>query len=456
MSTTSSVGFDEENIKPAHAIGIPETQEAPVTSDQPVTPSEIIEIATIADITRNTDDTVIEISSRRQWFAALKQVFPVYLATHLAFIAITCLSVLFVLKDFSAQTVPSYALWQTWNRWDSAFFEAIARSGYNTWYKLAFFPLYPLLERLLMPVTHGNPFTAGLIISNLAGLGIFIVLYRLVKEDFTSALAERTILYLAVFPTAFYLVSGYNESLFIFLSVFTFYHIRRGHWWLAGLVGLFGSLTRSVGVLMFIPFCYEYLRQHDFQWQALKRKAMHVKNVRWDVCASLLIPLGLVIFGVYSLIQYHDFLGFSHAQSYWYRYFAFPGTGILLSVHDILRSPGPLSFQSLRNLTDLVPDLFILLCIVLGFIGPWRLPRQLWVYGIYAATFFIFLQLFPEGGSGHFPLESMGRFMLEMFPAFIIMAAMGKHKTFHLSYLMVSGAVLFFLLTQFLTGHWVL
>ncbi|HCI82895.1 MAG TPA: hypothetical protein DHW02_24755, partial [Ktedonobacter sp.] len=60
------------------------------------------------------------------------------------------------------------------------------------------------------------------------------------------------------------------------------------------------------------------------------------------------------------------------------------------------------------------------------------------------------------GGTNLFPLESVGRFMLELFPAFIIMAAAGKNKNFHMSYLMVSGAILFFLLTQFLTGHWVL
>ncbi len=125
-------------------------------------------------------------------------------------------------------------------------------------------------------------------------------------------------------------------------------------------------------------------------------------------------------------------------------------------MHNILRNPGILSFLVLRNMTDLLPDLFILLFIMLSFVGPWRLPRHLWVYGIYALVLFAFLQSFPKTGIVPYHLESTGRYMLEVFPAFIVMAAVGKHKTFHLSYLMVSGAVLFFLLTQFLTGHWVL
>jgi hypothetical protein len=50
----------------------------------------------------------------------------------------------------------------------------------------------------------------------------------------------------------------------------------------------------------------------------------------------------------------------------------------------------------------------------------------------------------------------MSRFMLELFPGFILLAVLGKYRMVHMCYLMISGSVLFFLLTQFLTGHWVL
>lgn len=385
-------------------------------------------------------------NSWRQWYSALKQVFPIYLATHLAFFVITCLSTLFILKDFSWQALPAPTFWNSWYRFDTTIFTTIARDGYTSFSRLAFFPLYPLLERGLMYLTHDHAFLAGLLISNLAGLGLFIILYRLASEDFNVQQAERTVLYLALFPTAFYFASGYNESLFIFLTILTFYQLRHGHCWWAGLAGFLASLTRSVGILLLIPFYYEYLRQHQFQLKAL----------RPDVLVGALIPCGLALFSAWCYIQYHDPLGFSHAQAAWNRYLAFPGYDIILSIQDIQKSMGLLSFQALRNLTDLLPDLFILLFIVLSFVGPWRLPRQLWVYNIYAVVLYIFLQLFPNGGTGLFPLESVGRFMLEVFPAFIVMAAVGKSKTFHLSYLMVSGAMLFFLLTQFLTGHWVL
>ena len=56
---------------------------------------------------------------------------------------------------------------------------------------------------------------------------------------------------------------------------------------------------------------------------------------------------------------------------------------------------------------------------------------------------------FPFGGE-------LPKHYAELHDPFIVMAAAGKNKIFHMSYLMISGAVLFFLLTQFLTGHWVL
>lgn len=384
-------------------------------------------------------------TSWKSWYAALKNIMPVYVGVHLAFFVTTCLSVLFVFKDFAWQSAKIYTLWQSWHRWDTGHYLSIALNGYDTPWRTAFFPLYPLLERGFMVLTR-NPFTAGLLISNLAGLGMLIVFYRLAKEDFDHERALRTVLYLSVFPTAFFFAAAYNESLFLFLSLLSFYFMRRGSWWLAGISGFLATFTRSAGLLLLIPFCYEYVYQHQFR----------LKTFRFDVLAGVLIPVALALFSLYCYIRFRDPLAFSHAQAYWNHQLRVPGYGIIHSIESIGLSSGFLSFQSLRNLLDLIPDLLILALIVLSFIGPWKLPRNLWAYGFYAAILWLFLQLFPVAGTGLYPLQSVARYMLEVFPAFIILAGIGKNQTFHMSYVMVSGAILFFLLTQFLTGHWVL
>lgn len=293
-----------------------------------------------------------------------------------------------------------------------------------------------------MVFTH-DPVIAGLIISNASGLVMLAALYRLVEEDFDQERAARTVLYLAVFPTAFFFAAAYSESLFLCLALLSFYQMRRGSWWRAGLFGLFASLTRSVGFLLFLPFCYEYLRRHDFR----------LKAIRFDVLSGTLILAGVGLFALYCSFRFHDPLAFSHAQpAIWNRYQQFPWVGMSTSIKSIVGA-GKLSFQALRNMLDLGPDLFVLTLTLLSFVGPWKLPTSQWAYSIYAISLYIFLQLFPV--AGYFPLQSVPRFLLTVFPAFIILAGIGKNKAFNMYYLMISGALLFFLLTQFLTGHWI-
>jgi Gpi18-like mannosyltransferase len=387
-----------------------------------------------------------------KWYSALKNILPVYIVIHLVFFVITCLSVLFSIKDFSAQSVSISFFWKSWLHWDTINFLAIAMNGYTLPWLTSFFPLYPLLERFLMFVTH-DPLIAGLIISDLSGLGMLVVLYRLVEEDFNAEYAFRTVLYLSVFPTAFFFAAAYSESLFLFLTLLSFYHMRHSHWWLAGLFGFLAVLTRSTGLFLLLPFCYEYLRQH--MGDSKVSPASILSNVRFDIVSGLCIVAGIAVFAVYCYFLFHDPLAFSHAEATrWDRKLSFPGYALLRTIHAIIISRGILSFQALRNILDLALDLFILILVILGFVGPWKFPGSLGIYAIYAAAFYLFPLLFPFGGL--YPLQANPRFMLAVFPAFIVLAGIGKNRTLNMGYLMISSSLLFFLLTQFLTGHWII
>ena len=383
---------------------------------------------------------------RQTWLQATLSILPVYIAVHIGFFLTTCLSYLFTHRDFDGTWVPFRALPEAWHHWDTGFYMVIAKFGYQTAEQTAFFPLYGFLERAVMPFTGKNPLVAGLLISDVAGFFLLIVLYQLIREDFTEERANRTILYLSLFPTAFFLAAGYNEALFLCLAILSFYNMRHGQWWLAGLFGFFASLTRSAGVFLLFPFCYEYLRQHEF----------NLKRIRFDVVSGGLIVAGIGVYALYCYHKFHDLLAFSHAQAHWNHLFEPPWYGILGSLNAISNSGGLIGFQSIRNLLDLVPDLMMFGLIILIFVGRLKFPRSLWSYGIYAAVVYLFLQLFPVGGTGLFPLQSVSRYLLELFPAFIVLAGLGKSRMFNMNYLVISSALLFFLLTQFLTGHWVL
>lgn len=379
----------------------------------------------------------------RKWLVALKQVFPLYLAIHLAALVITCLSTLYLQNDFDPRSLPFNQLWQLWNRWDTGHYLFLATHGY-TLDRTVFFPLYPLFMHMFMPLLHNNPLVTGLVIASVADLIWMVVLYQLVLEDFGQECAQRTVLYLSIFPTAFFFLAVYTESLFLSLAVLSFYHARRGNWWLSGLLGLFACLTRQTGLVLVLPFCYEYLRQHQF----------HIRKIRVSIISGLLIPAGVGIFALYCWKQFGDPLSFSHQEGLWQRYLMPPWWGILASIGQIRHSSGLLGFFTLRNLTDLLPDLFVLLLIILGCVGPWRIKKDYWSYLLYTIPLYLMFNIYPRIGVGLMPVESVGRYMLELFPAFIVLAVLGKSRWLHMSYVFVASAICYFLLTQFLTGRW--
>lgn len=402
-------------------------------------------VQTIADATTHVKTQQEEPATNlswSKWRIALQQVLPIYIAVHMAFLVLTYLATLFTVNDFSITSLRVRILLSSWFRWDSGHYTSIAAKGYEAPYKTAFFPLFPLLERGVSFVTH-NPFVAGLLISNLAGLGMLLVLYRLVEEDFDAERAYRTVIYLSVFPTAFFFASAYNESLFLFLAILSFYAMRRGNWWLAGLSGALAILTRSAALALLLPFFYEYARQHEF------KPGMS----RFDILAGALIPAGLGIYALYCFFQFHDALAFSHAQSAWHRYLAPPWQGIIVAFTWILQH-SILSFYSIHNVIDLGACLFILLLLLLGFLGPWKFPRDRWSFGIYAVGIYLLVQLYP--GVNTVPMAAYSRYMLEVFPAFITLAAIGKNRQFNFYYLATALVLLSFMLLQFLTGHWII
>src|SRR5690349_8413728 len=57
-------------------------------------------------------------------------------------------------------------LLDVWNRWDTGHYVTIASTGYNPANENgAFFPLYPMIMRVLYPVLPGNMLVTGLIVA---------------------------------------------------------------------------------------------------------------------------------------------------------------------------------------------------------------------------------------------------------------------------------------------------
>ena len=193
-------------------------------------------------------------------------------------------------------------LW-CWANFDGFYYLTIAQRGYLQ-FQQAFFPFYPFLIRFLAKLTK-DYFTSGLLISHLSFLAALFLFYQLIRLDFEKKVAKRSLLYLLLFPTAFFFGSVYTESLFLMLVLASFLAARKKQWLLAGIFGGLASAARFVGLFLFPALIAEW-------WQE-KKEGQNGKLVN-------LLPLFLIIFGFLAYIGYlqktvSDPLFFIHVQS---------------------------------------------------------------------------------------------------------------------------------------------
>jgi uncharacterized protein YggT (Ycf19 family) len=394
------------------------------------------------------------------WWKALLAALPTFLFTRFIFLLLSYFGgVLFFVPNYWPGQLDFHQVLYTWYHWDAVRYATIAGSGYVTEEYAAFFPLYPALESAFSKLFHQDILLSGMILSNLAFLGTLIVFYRFVEMEFDRDTAKRSILYLSLFPTALFFFAGYNESLFLFFMLLCFYALRRGSWWLAGLFGGLATLTRSIGLFLFVIFLCEFMRQVFPQLRQTWRDRRIVQILRplANLLASLFIPLGLVIYAYALYKRFGDPLAFSNAQVHWREGLSPPWVGPIIALKSI-KNLSPYTFAIPHDIIELTALGLFLLLMILCFVGPERLKRNQWTFVLFGALALIYALIFPgspsPNGIPYDPLPSMQRFVLEIFPCFILLACYGRRLWFHQSYLMLSLPMLAFLVFQFITGHW--
>lgn len=359
----------------------------------------------------------------------------------------------------------AHYLLQPWRNWDGHWYALAALRGYGYHQAVtAFYPLYPLLLRGLSDLLDGQIELAGVLISNAALAGALVLLYKLVRLDFPHAVARRTLLYLALFPTAYYFSAVYSESLFLLLTVGSLYAARRERWWLAGALGFLAALTRSQGILLVIPLAIFFLRQQGW----------HPRRWRANPIALTLVPAGLLTYMAYLRRIWDDPLVMIRAQKGWDRYSANPietlqvgwkavdgcavqnwNAGVDFCWADRLaQHPGLGLIRDMHWRWALSESNFVelagtILLIALGLAALRSLPAA---YSTYLAAGIVLPLWSP---SAVHPLMSMHRFTLVLFPAFIVLALLGKWRPVHGAIVVVSALLLAFFTIQFASWLWV-
>lgn len=159
------------------------------------------------------------------------------------------------------------------------------REGENA-INLVFYPLYPLLTRGVSYLTGSLPL-AGMALSHLCYAGAVIGLYELLRLDRPHEQAFFGTLLFILYPFSMFVLGVYSESLFLLLTVFCLYAVRKRRLPAAGVLGLLAALTRVQGMLLLIPALTEIL---------LARFGLDKRKLRLSDASVLLIPVGFLIY----------------------------------------------------------------------------------------------------------------------------------------------------------------
>ncbi|MBV8530654.1 MAG: hypothetical protein JO104_05000 [Candidatus Eremiobacteraeota bacterium] len=322
----------------------------------------------------------------------------------------------------------SYILLAVWGRWDAVHYLDIATRGYQGT-DMAFFPLYPLLIRIVGSLA-GNHLIGGLLISNASFFFGLLYLYKLLEHEYDRAVARRAIFYVSIFPTSVYFTAVYTESLFFMLTVASFYYMRSRQWWVAGIFGFFASLTRVEGVLLIVPFILEWATQD---------RPLPARSYR-NLLAASLIPLGLAFYMAYLWVLRADPLYFSHVQIHWNRHLAMPWISLVNAFAKLLHSPGApiVAHQSL--------EIAFTLLMIAVLLAGWHSLRPSYI------AYMALSILVPMSTSN---LMSMPRFALVLFPMFAILARWGARAWVNNVILAFSLPLLGLFTVLFADWYWV-
>jgi hypothetical protein len=145
-------------------------------------------------------------------------------------------------------------------RYDAGWYRKIAEEGYSRvapapgeTSEHAFFPLYPAIVGLLARATSVDAFIVGISVSLLALAGAAILFVAEGRRRAGEKEGRRALIFLLVFPTAFFLASMYAESLFLLLTLLAFASLAKNRFAASALFAFLAGLTRLPALALVLP-----------------------------------------------------------------------------------------------------------------------------------------------------------------------------------------------------------
>ena len=334
----------------------------------------------------------------------------------------------------------AFPLIGVWQHWDACWYSKIAAYGYEAGTSSTnFFPLLPFLMGAGSFFLGGDVALAGLAVNAVAFILALTGLQQLIHDDFDGATAERTVLYVAVFPVAFFFFAPFTEALFLAGAVWAVVGARRRHWELAAVAGLFAALTRPQGLLLVLPIGWEAAIALRESWRA---GVPGTHRLSWrDLKPVVALAIPAVAYGsyvAYTAVILHQ------------PYFDAHTTWATTAPHvpwDAIGQAWDWAFEH-RDPFTMLNVVALAGFTILAIVGLRLVPLS---YSLYVLPQ-LALTLTQQTVS---PLMSTARYLLVLFPCFVVLALAGRRPRFHTAWLLLSVLFLGLMTALFLEGNFV-
>ena len=281
--------------------------------------------------------------------------------------------------------------------WDSTFYHAIAADWYPSLMNAlwAFFPLYPATIRMV-GLFGLDLWLAEFLVAEIAAFTSILVFQKVVSVYLTrTEVISVTILYFLLPPVFVFTTVSYSESLFLLLSLLTWYYHTKKRDGTSAFFASLTALTRVYGLLILVPLGYDFL------------------------CSKQLKRLGFLAFPFlafvgwlwYAYLKTGNVLAPFSAQSFWYTDTA---SQVRESIRLFIMYGDPSVFRFLQRFQlPIIFGIFFLGLITWLCIRTWKIDRSL---GVYSSTFLLALWFLPVVSIQISPLVSLPRLLSLIFP----------------------------------------
>jgi hypothetical protein len=248
----------------------------------------------------------------------------------------------------------------------------------------------------------GNKAITGLFLSTLSSVFLFAGLYGLVAYKIDYISAKWSVIALGVYPTTLFLIAPFSESLFLAFTLGMFLFANKKQWSIAGCCGFLTSLSRGPGILNIFPLAMLMLQE----WREQKTRIPLSTLLRMMSASLLTLAGGIsfllwrgfheypsmsVLLNIYSITLTNPLTGFIHAVVQW------------INVFD------------LQTTLDVMSALIFLVLLLIAIVRWRKFPIEWLLY--WGINLSLYLSKIHYTASS---LQSMSRYVLTLFPAFIL------------------------------------